>query len=144
MPPCKWFCQPREEFNTVGGYIHKPRREVFGPWHCPLGGEAMHSLSSQLGQTHSEAWGWGPGCGLPDVSLRSAEGWTGSLDSVNNGRDRWMERWKNGRLESDFTFWSFEVSQVGTVQMYWRDIKGIAQHFGKTLLCFLAQSEMRS
>lgn len=90
------FVSTGEELNTMGGYIHRPRRGVFGLWHCPLEGEAMHSLSHQLGQTHSEAWGWGPGCGLPDASLRSAEGWTGSLDSVDNGRDTWMEEWTTG------------------------------------------------
>lgn len=102
---CQWtrcnttFLFPaREELSR---YIHKPRRGVFGPWHCLLGGQVSHSQRSQLGQTHSEAWGSDPGCGLRDASLRSAEGLTWSLDSVNNGRDTWVLR-RSWWLRSNF------------------------------------------
>lgn len=127
MWPCKWFNQPGEKFNTAGGYIHKPRRGVFGFCHCLVGKE-MHSLSSRWGQICSEAWGWGPGCGLPDASLRSAEGWT--LESVNNSRDRWMERWNSlGQTLPSEAFFFLNASQVGFVQTDWCIIKGIVQHF---------------
>lgn len=89
VTPLFYFLQERS-CHAVGGYIHKTRRGVSGPWHRLLGGQAIHSQSGP--QTHSGAWGSDPGCGLPDASLRSAEGCTWSLDSVNNGRDTWLLR----------------------------------------------------
>lgn len=100
VTPLFYFQQERS-CHAVGGYIHKTRRGVFGPWLRLLGGQAIHSQSGPLGQTHSEAWGSDPGCGLPDASLRSAEGCTWSLDSVNNGRDTWLLR-KSWWLRSNF------------------------------------------